>query len=244
MNENVKKLSIKNVLRALCALCTVFVFCPSFLVSCSGQYVKVGVMTAVGGVYAYGERIVAPHPLMLICLLIPIAGLVLLIVKKYNDKKTSVIIMIGSVIDTIIWIAFRVTVKEIAEQNYCEFSTTVWYVFNIISLLLIIFLSALIVFKKLQMDSDLLCIIRKNLGKALNDIQNEAINQNKIGICQKCGASIVQGCKFCSSCGSLVPDRMLNKEDKVINNNKFCHECGAEIKSDSVFCVYCGKKND
>mgnify|MGYP002513695579 CR=1 FL=1 len=89
MNENTKefnlRFTVRNVLRALCALCTVFVFCPAFLVSCSGQNIKVSVMTAVGGMSAYGEKVVDPHPIMLVCLLIPVVALVLLFVKKLTD---------------------------------------------------------------------------------------------------------------------------------------------------------------
>lgn len=89
-------------MRVLSLFCIIFVFCPSFLVSCSGKQVNVNVMTAVGGMSMYGERVVDPHPIMLICLLIPIAMLVLLFIKNFADKKTAIIVAVCAVIDTVV----------------------------------------------------------------------------------------------------------------------------------------------
>lgn len=50
----------------------------------------------------YGERVVDPHPIMLICLLIPIAMLVLLFIKNFADKKTAIIVAVCAVIDTVV----------------------------------------------------------------------------------------------------------------------------------------------
>jgi ABC-type dipeptide/oligopeptide/nickel transport system permease subunit len=110
--------TVKNVIRVLALLCIVGVFCPSFLVSCSGQTIDVSVMTAVGGISAYGETVVEPHLIMLICLLIPVAVLVILFIKKMAEKMSTGIILVCSVIDLIVWIIFRSEVKKIAEENY------------------------------------------------------------------------------------------------------------------------------
>ena len=92
MNEKVAKhqkpiIKIKQILKILSFLCIVFVFCPSFLVSCSGQDVKVSVMTAVGGVSVYGEKIVSPNPVMLLLLIIPVLSIIVLIREKFSEKK-------------------------------------------------------------------------------------------------------------------------------------------------------------
>ena len=91
--ENNRKIviTVKKVLKALSLICFVIVFCPTFLVSCSGQNMNVSVMTAVGGVSISGERVVAPHPIMLLCLIIPMAVFILLSIKKYTDRMQVVL---------------------------------------------------------------------------------------------------------------------------------------------------------
>lgn len=225
-------ITVKKVLRVLLLLCIVFTFCPSFLVSCSGQNVNVSVMTAVGGVSAYGEKIVDPYPIMLICLLIPVGMLVLLFVKKFADKKTAGIILGGAVVDFIIWFIFRSSVKRIAEENYCTFKTTVWFVFNIAALLLIIVLSALVVLRKMQMDSDIISAftgggtqralnqmtsavtqmsgaVSQMAGNVMSNMGSKAAQRDAIGFCSKCGSPIAYGCRFCTSCGTPVPESMI-----------------------------------
>ena len=87
---NSSKFTVKNVLRVLALLAIIFVFCPSFLVSCSGQTKEINVMTAVGGMQTTsGGNVTEAHPIMLICLLIPAAILVLLFVNKLTEKKLS-----------------------------------------------------------------------------------------------------------------------------------------------------------
>lgn len=224
--------SVKRILKVLSLLCIIFVFCPSFLVSCSGQKVNVSVMTAVSGVSVYGEKVVDPYPIMLVCLLIPIVMLVLLFIKKFTDNKTALIISICSIVDFVIWLVFRVSVKKIAEENYCEFKTTVWFVINMIVLILVILLSALVVMKKMQMDTDLIMVfsgggtqdalnqmsatmsqmssaVTQLAGNVASNISNKAQKENAIGFCSKCGSPIYYGCKFCTSCGTPVPESMI-----------------------------------
>lgn len=141
--------TVKKILRALTLLCIIFVFCPSFFVSCSGQNINVSVMTAVSGISAYGEKVVDPHPIMLMCLLIPVVVLILLLYKKITENKTALIVLFCTVVNLIMWFIFRVSVKKIATENYCTFKTTGWYLINIITMLIIILLSALVVMKKM-----------------------------------------------------------------------------------------------
>lgn len=154
-SEKKPRFTVKNILRILTVLCMIFVFCPAFLVSCSGQDVNVNVMTAVEGVKAYGETMVKPQPLMLLCLLLPIAVMVLLFVKKFTEKLNSTIILGCTAVDLVIWFIFRGAVKKIAEENFCTFKTTPWFVLNVIAMLLIIIANALILLGKMQMDTDL-----------------------------------------------------------------------------------------
>ena len=230
--EKKSVLTIKNILRVLSLLCIVFVFCPSFLVSCSGQNMEVSVMTAVGGMEVYGEKVVDPHPIMLLCLLIPVGILVLLFIKKFTEHKNSLIIMICAMADLVIWLIFRSSVKKIAEENYCSFKTTGWYVVNVIALILIILLSVLVVMAKWQMDAELITFLTGEgtkgtldkmsetmsqmssavvqlAGNASTNIGNKVKKEDAIGFCSKCGSPILYGCKFCTSCGTMVPESML-----------------------------------
>lgn len=236
MGENVSEkksvFTVKNVLRVLSLLCIIFVFCPSFLVSCSGQNVNVSVMTAVGGVSAYGEKVVDPHPIMLICLLLPAAALALLFIKKFADKQTAAIILVCSAIDLVIWLIFRSSVKKFAEESYCSFKTTGWFVINIIALIIMILFAALVAAGMMGIDADLIAIVSgggtQNVlnqmssamnqmsntvtqiaGNVTNNISNKTSKEDIIGYCAKCGSGIIYGCKFCISCGTAVPESML-----------------------------------
>ena len=236
--ENNRKIviTVKKVLKALSLICFVIVFCPTFLVSCSGQNMNVSVMTAVGGVSISGERVVAPHPIMLLCLIIPMAVFILLSIKKYTDKKNASIIAIGGGVDLIIWIIFRSGVKKAAEDIGFTFKTTGWYVINIIFLMLIILLTSLIVVGKLQMESDLIAVLSgKETQNALNqmsatmsqmstavtqwagNVASNVNNRNKvknpIGFCAKCGPPIGYGSHFCTSCGTPVPQSMIDEAE-------------------------------
>lgn len=236
--ENNRKIviTVKKVLKALSLICFVIVFCPTFLVSCSGQNMNVSVMTAVGGVSISGERVVAPHPIMLLCLIIPMAVFILLSIKKYTDKKNASIIAIGGGVDLIIWIIFRSGVKKAAEDIGFTFKTTGWYVINIIFLMLIILLTSLIVVGKLQMESDLIAVLSgKETQNALNqmsatmsqmstavtqwagNVASNVNNRNKvknpIGFCAKCGTPIGYGSHFCTSCGTPVPQSLIDEAE-------------------------------
>jgi uncharacterized OB-fold protein/uncharacterized membrane protein len=243
--------TVKRILRALSLLGIIFVFCPSFLVSCSGRNVNVSAMTAVGGFSAYGKRMVDPHPIMLICLLIPVAILVLMFIKKFTDNKTALITLICSIVDFVIWLIFRSSVKKIAEENYCLFKTTAWFVFNIIALILIIFLSVLVVLKKMQMDTDLINIfsggckqnalnqmsnavtqissaVSQMAGNVASNISNKTSKENAVGFCSKCGSPIAYGCNFCTSCGTPVPENVLAEAEttrkEVVEKAKLAEE--------------------
>lgn len=54
--------------------------------------------------------------------------------------------------------------------------------------------------------------------------------------CTSCGALLIDGAKFCSSCGAES-----DTENQNIGN-KYCNNCGKEIAIDSVFCDSCGNK--
>lgn len=253
------EITVKNVMRLLSALCVVFVFCPSFMVSCSGRDINVSAITAAKGVSSYGEQVVDPHPVMLICLLLPVAVLVLLFVKKFTEKKTAGIIMACSVADFAIWLIFRANVKKIAEDNYCSFKTVGWYWINLIVILLLILFSVLAVLGKMQMEKDLLTQFaaggsREILGQmsgavgrmsdavgnmaknAADNVNHKKQEEDAIGYCAKCGSPISYGCKFCVSCGTPVPESML--PEAAVAGPVAEETAGSAEK----FCQNCGAK--
>lgn len=234
-NNTVKKsgFTVKSALKVLSVVCFVLAFCPNFLVSCSGQSMNVNVMTAVGGVSMYGEKVIKPQPLMLVLLVIPAAIFVLLLIKKYMDKKNARIIAVLGVCDLILWFVFQFAAKSIAEKNYCSFKVTAWYVINIIVQLLIILLSVLVVRQKMEMDSDLMTIFSGDgkqkvlnqmaetmsqmsgaVTKLAGNVENkQTVRKDTIGFCSKCGTPIEYGCRFCSSCGTPVPESMIEEAE-------------------------------
>ena len=158
-NNGKSLFTARQIMRVLSFICIIVVFCPSFLVSCSGQSKGISVMTAVGGLSVYGESIAKPQPLMLVCLLLPAVILALLFMKKLSEKQNALIIAICGISDFVIWMIFKAVVKKIAEDHYCEFKTTGWYLLNSLALFFLILFALLILLQKLEMDTDILALL-------------------------------------------------------------------------------------
>lgn len=255
----------KKIMRILSLSCIVFAFCPVFLVSCSSQVVEVDVMTAVGGMSMYGETVVEPHPIMLLCLLIPIATSIMLFVKKITPRKVAINTMVIMLINFIMWLIFKSAVKEIAEQNYCKVEVTGWFYLNIVSIILIIILAFLIVIKALQMDTDLVRMASgsgtqeaiNQLSARVNQVTNLVIKltpstennvKKRIGFCLKCGNELMYGSRFCASCGSPIPKNVLVEVEEKKKEELTKKEADEKQKSEYVeeekelFCQQCGFK--
>lgn len=89
MNEKKAMFTVRNILRSLAMFCIICVFCPSFMVSCSGQNMDVSVMTTVSGVSVYGEKVVDSYPIMLICLVLPAVVLISLTISKSTNPESG-----------------------------------------------------------------------------------------------------------------------------------------------------------
>ena len=58
--------------------------------------------------------------------------------------------------------------------------------------------------------------------------------------CQKCGAEVPAGSKFCNLCGEKIEQVALFKDsDPKIKESYKCDNCGKEIPNNSVFCPEC-----
>lgn len=210
------KCTVKNIMRILALFGIIFVFCPSFLVSCSGRDVNVNVMTAVKGVYMDGDPVVEPHRVMLLCVLIPILVLILLFTKKLSEQNTGKIILACVIVDLVMWIVFRISAKAIVEENMCEIKTTVWYFLNMIDLIGLAGMSGLLLAGKIHMDT--------NLWGLQSNQQADVVAT----FCTNCGRKIEKGSRFCTECGTPTQDEIIQNpgaektdlSDGVVNNRK------------------------
>lgn len=57
--------------------------------------------------------------------------------------------------------------------------------------------------------------------------------------CPNCGKEITNG-KFCSNCGTPIPEINIDLVDENNSNSGFCGNCGAKLKPNAKFCPACG----
>lgn len=248
--EKKSAVTVRNVMRMLLFLCMVFFFFPSFFVSCSGKNVNVSAMTAVKGVSMYGDQVVDPHPVMLVCLLLPVMALAFLYLKRLSDQATAGMAAACVVVDFVIWLVFRSAVKKIADENYCSFRTSVWYALNLATQLLIIFLAVLAAVRKIEMDMDVASYFSyggtKEVLSRISEMEDRMRGQvSGLDIfCPACGNPIEPGCRFCTSCGAHMLENTLaaGKTEGMGADGCFCKNCGARLSSDAHFCENCGTK--
>lgn len=62
--------------------------------------------------------------------------------------------------------------------------------------------------------------------------------------CQKCGAELLSGSRFCSECGTEQPKSSAENELISEYGVKICKNCNAQIPADSRFCPECSAKQD
>lgn len=236
MNENNHQikalLTVKNLIRLLALFALIFVFCPSFLVSCSGQTVDVSVIDAVKGVDGFED----PHPLLIVCILIPLGILALTFIKKWTIQKRAQIMGGLSLVDVIFWIIFRIGVSHFAEDNYLTFETTPWYIIALIFLVLMSIVTLLVAFNKLEINKNILSLVEERSGHPHLDSDGQEISdsyQHKkiIGYCNQCGEPIEEDFMFCTTCGSKAE----NLDSPIMNKTEISHEDENEvIESDNT----------
>ena len=227
MNDGEKKSlsTVRNVINVLAVLVVILFFCPTFLVSCSSENIRVSAAGTVGGIKYHGERVADAYPLLLICLLLPVAILVILYLKKFTESRTAIITLACAAVDFIIWLVFRSEVRKAAIDSMCRFKTTGWFNLNIVALLLIILLSALVLAKVVQFDTDVKSFVSGSgtkeaiagLSTAVTKLADNvsaasnkpATNPDIIGYCMKCGKPLLRGNSFCTGCGTAVPESLV-----------------------------------
>lgn len=77
----------------------------------------------------------------------------------------------------------------------------------------------------------------------IEEIRNARSNEeNKVpasGKCPNCGAELLDGMRFCRSCGKPVPQP---EEPSGAAEDKYCPGCGEKLAADALFCEKCGTK--
>lgn len=217
------RLNVKNIVRILALVGMVFFFVPTFLVSCSGQTMKLSVMDCMMGLEVQGEKLTDAHPVCILYLLIPIAIFAIWQLKKQlNEKQMVLIATICSVVDLVMWFILSSQVKAAAEENYCSAKPTIAYWINVILWIVMLILDLAMVFGYLSPDGGaddikdtagkLAGTAAKKAQEASGKIQENVKQQmeqrtaNNARICPKCGSRIPDENKFCTNCGTLVDD--------------------------------------
>ena len=238
-------MSARNILKVLSVLCLAFAFCPSFLMSCAGTQ-KIYVYHAIRRQTFAGSYVTDAHPIMILCYLIPIVIFVVLTIKKITNKRSSRIVLVAAAVDLIMWIVFRSTVKQAAEAYNCKFQTTIWYVFNFISLCLILLISGLVVWGKIALDGYLFTLLSNSNTVTMEQV-SEKVNQVSSAVSQiASNATATIGSKianrecvsgFCPCCGKPISLGKKYNQDEIIG---YCSKCGAALSWDNHYCTSCG----
>lgn len=229
------KLNVKNMIRIIALISMIFCFIPTFLVSCSGQTVKLSVLDCLVGLESQGEKITDAHPICILYLLIPIVVFIIWILKKHiNEKQMVMSTAICSVIDLVMWFILNSQIKATAEENYCSARPTIAYWINIILWMINLILSVAMMLGYLSPEGeteDIKKSAEKIAGAATKKAQeaSEKIQENvkqqienhtvqKEHICPKCGSKIPEGNLFCVNCGTKIENTLENESTHMDEN--------------------------
>lgn len=190
-------ISIRKALRALGLLGLIFVFCPSFMVSCSGETVNVNAVKALTGVEFMEEKIEgSSHPLIaLVLILVPILIIVFAGLKNKTDKTVAGYIMVSTIVDLVVWYRFKAVTQALAEENYCDFEKTGWYTVSLIVMFAILVLSLMVLAGMKKLD---------NSPAEAASVEGGAPAKEAKKVCPQCGAKLEKGAAFCGACGTKI----------------------------------------
>lgn len=81
----------------------------------------------------------------------------------------------------------------------------------------------------------------KEIVNAMNELQAQISGLKNMSVCEKCGAEIPKGGKFCVKCGAPAPAPAIPAPDEN-SVKEICPTCGAACDPGSAFCICCGTK--
>ena len=209
------KLSVRRTLKLICFICMIIFFIPTFVVSCSSQEMKISASNVAEGIKSPSFGTIAnAQPIVYILLLIPIAMLVMLYVKKYKDnqKLISKVFLALSVIDIVIWFVLRHGINSKAEEEGCIAKTTLTFKINIILWIIVAILSWMLYKKKLLLSTELLS--EEIVEKVKDSVKETAAIDENARKCPKCGAVVKADNQFCTSCGAKIEQEETAEEIK------------------------------
>ena len=256
----------RRIMKIIAIFCIIVCFCPTFLVSCSGRDIDVTVMDASFGMSYRGESVTDPYPFMILCLLIPVAALIVLYLKKIKDKMSSLAISIAMGLDIILWIVFYFGVRAIAEENYCDFKATGWYLLNMLAMIGMTVLGVMVYLRKFYYDGNLLepetaqkarekitqvsKTVSTSVSKMTADVSKTVIEvapEDIIGYCNKCGTPLSKDSRFCVKCGTPVPEVLMPKpttDSTVFQEPETAHPVLPAAPANTVQAVETSKDDD
>ena len=227
--------SLRNIVRGIMILLSVFVFCPAALVSCSGE--KIGTISAwqmISG-FELGGELIDAYPFFALMLLIPVAVFVLSFIRKISKKTLGIITFAASLADILLWIVFFVMVKIGVEEFSCECKPTFWYVINLVFQAASTAAGLLVMIGVLDMDG-----FAPTKQQFVNSVNNGyfdyggANGQNSYGFGgpQQAGGTAYSADPFAGASAPAAP-----AAPKIIG---FCPRCGNPLRAGSAFCNVCG----
>lgn len=165
--------TIKNIIKTIMIALIALVFCPTFLVSCSGYEIKVSAMDIVKGLEYNGRELNSGSPFYALTLLLPLTVFIILFIKRINEKTMLTILILFSFINWLVWIELYSALKKAAESSYCEFKATFGYDLcfwlNLFSLALSIFVASK---RNVSLETDVLSVLPGNVStrSAINHV--------------------------------------------------------------------------
>lgn len=199
-----KNLSIKYIIRLIALILIVIFFIPTFMVSCSGHSVEISAKTVMSGYNLQGENIIDSHFICILFLLIPVGILLIWSIKgKLTIKFTALITIISAIIDFIMWIILRSSIKKAALENSCSFKSTWWFWFNLILLLCLIILTISIYLNYIQAETKVSDLIHTNNSSISKTLSNNA-DKKIYGYCENCGNPLTKDNLYCTKCGNKI----------------------------------------
>ena len=80
----------------------------------------------------------------------------------------------------------------------------------------------------------------KDLMVQIEFYKAETRRERGMTLCPKCGAEVVLGASFCSSCGNTMPQVNMTQQNTQSYMVVRCPQCGVELPNGTVFCTSCG----
>ncbi|MCR5667366.1 MAG: zinc ribbon domain-containing protein [Eubacterium sp.] len=227
------KIKLKHIIQIISLVAIVIFFLPTFVVSCSGESMKLSAMRLTIGVRSDGYTMVSPQLVCSCLIIIPVLLLLVWLIKFKLDHSTkNIITLVFSAVDVGMWCAVAAGVKHEAGQYYFQSRVTFWFVLNLILLFIALFLAICMNMKKLSGET--------SLTELFGIISNTAPNTNAVDAgpwnCTNCGTMMKGQANFCYKCGAPKPIIEVKPAARM------CPNCGCQIEEGAGFCMNCGMK--